>query len=379
VDYFVSAAINMKINFLKSASVIILLAALLPTLSAQDGKSEKSVIEFNEKIHDFGDILLSDGPVKCTFSFKNVSDSPIVVYNVVSSCGCTTPNWTREPVKPGQSGEIRVVFNNDQGPYPFEKTLTVYVSGVNRPVVLRIRGTAHEKKKNISELYPVHLGKLGLRKKELTLGYVDQGRDKSQSIEVSNLSKNDIKVTSGSSSAGLSVEINPNPIPAYGTATMVVTLDTKKMDAICWGRQNLNLKFRINGKETSDAMKVSANIKDDFSAMSKEQIQRAGSPVIKKSYFEFGEVRSGKTVEAEYTISNEGGSDFIVHKVESETKELMILTPYPFTVKRGSRVQFKVRLNTSSLEGEVLVVMTAITDTPDKPMFNLFLTGNIIN
>ena len=63
---------------------------------------ESKVISFDKKIHDFGDVIISDGPVKCTFTFTNISDSPIVVHNIISSCGCATPQWTRSPVKPGK-------------------------------------------------------------------------------------------------------------------------------------------------------------------------------------------------------------------------------------------------------------------------------------
>lgn len=53
---------------------------------------------------------------------------------------------------------------NDEGPYPFDKTLTVYMSGLKKPVVLRLRGVVHEKKLSLNELYPQRRGSLALKK-----------------------------------------------------------------------------------------------------------------------------------------------------------------------------------------------------------------------
>ena len=143
---------------------LFVLAASQIALWAQDESfyKEADVIRFDSKVHDFGDVLIAEGPVSCVFTFTNIGSKPLVIHNVISSCGCTTPEWTREPVKPGASGSIQATFSNDQGPYPFDKTLTVYVgvgaSSLDRPVVLRLRGVAHEKKKDLDELFTSAIG-----------------------------------------------------------------------------------------------------------------------------------------------------------------------------------------------------------------------------
>ena len=80
---------------------------------AQEKISEN--LEIDHTIHDFGEIMLEDGPVSCSFNVKNIGDKPAVIYNVVSSCGCTGVQWTREPLRPGQSGKIDVTYSNDEG------------------------------------------------------------------------------------------------------------------------------------------------------------------------------------------------------------------------------------------------------------------------
>ena len=69
-----------------------------------------TTIEFSELEYDFGTV--KEGvKVSHTYKFKNTGKEPLIISNAQGSCGCTVPNWTREPVKPGGTGEIVVEFN----------------------------------------------------------------------------------------------------------------------------------------------------------------------------------------------------------------------------------------------------------------------------
>lgn len=68
-------------------------------------------LEFDEKTHDFGTIDEGD-IVEHTFTFTNNGKAPLVITNARGSCGCTVPSFTREPVAPGESGEMLVKFNS---------------------------------------------------------------------------------------------------------------------------------------------------------------------------------------------------------------------------------------------------------------------------
>ena len=132
--------------------------------------------------------MLSDGPQTCSFSVENISDRPVVIHRVLSSCGCAEPSWTDAPIRPGEKGKISVTFSNDQGPYPFSKSVTVYIAGLSKPVVLKVRGVVHERKKSLQELFPEAAGPLGFREKSVSLGQIEQGLSRSIEVEVANTS-----------------------------------------------------------------------------------------------------------------------------------------------------------------------------------------------
>ena len=102
---------------------------------------EASIV-FDEYKHDFGTIKESAGKVSAVFTFTNRSDSPLVISKVEVSCGCTTPEWTREPVAPGEQGYVKATYDPTNRIYLFERSLTVYSNANPSKIVLSIQGTA---------------------------------------------------------------------------------------------------------------------------------------------------------------------------------------------------------------------------------------------
>jgi len=68
-------------------------------------------IQFEESKYDFGSVKQGD-IVEHTFKFKNTGTAPLVISNIGVSCGCTTPDWTRDPVMPGKTGSVTAKFNS---------------------------------------------------------------------------------------------------------------------------------------------------------------------------------------------------------------------------------------------------------------------------
>lgn len=112
------------------------LVALFLTLALAAG----SVPGFDKLTHDFGKVTQKDGPLTCTFTFSNDSQEPVSILAVISSCGCTDVTWTRESIAPGAKGSVTATYSNDEGPYPFDKVLRVYVSSQKKPIVLHLKG-----------------------------------------------------------------------------------------------------------------------------------------------------------------------------------------------------------------------------------------------
>jgi hypothetical protein len=133
----------MKKLFLFFSALICIVAAQAqePVTTAPADTTLKAKVVFANMDHDYGTINKgADGD--CVFKFKNEGQAPLVLSNVKASCGCTTPSWTKDPVMPGASGEIKVHYDTNRVG-SFSKTITVSSNAENATVMLRILGTVN--------------------------------------------------------------------------------------------------------------------------------------------------------------------------------------------------------------------------------------------
>ncbi len=116
-------------------SILLVFALAMGTIQgiAQTKQAEMS---FDKETHDYGEITTSDDG-NCIFTFTNTGNAPLIISNAKGSCNCTVPSWPKEPIAPGESGEIKVHYNTKRvGPI----NKSVYISSNAGDFTLRIRG-----------------------------------------------------------------------------------------------------------------------------------------------------------------------------------------------------------------------------------------------
>lgn len=105
----------------------------------ENGESEgKPLIEFSSLEHDFGTIEEGE-KVACVFTFKNKGDADLLITSATTSCGCTVPDFDKEPVPPGQGGRVEVVFDSAFRNGTQNKTITIRSNAAKPVVVLKIK------------------------------------------------------------------------------------------------------------------------------------------------------------------------------------------------------------------------------------------------
>lgn len=126
--------------------LLICVCMLVVGLTQAIAQEKKAVIEFDKTTHDFGTFSEVDPIVTCEFVFTNTGDAPLVIHQAVASCGCTVPEYTKEPLQPGEKGSIKVTYNG-AGRYPgkFKKSITVRSNAKTEMFRLFIVGDMIEK------------------------------------------------------------------------------------------------------------------------------------------------------------------------------------------------------------------------------------------
>lgn len=344
-------------------------------LSAQ---SQRGTMRFDLTEWDFGRIDELGGKVSHVFEFTNTGREPFVIENVSTSCGCTTPEYTRSPVLPGGKGRVTVTFDPEGQPGAVRKE--VYIQSDNRRNrnTLTIRGEVNPRPRTVEDQYPVQLGN-GIRVDfvEAAFEYIPRGATKSMIINYYN---------AGNSTATLSVR--PETTASYFKASLsranigpkergVMTLTYDLRAADLWGRVSNRFDLIVNGE--ASPLKFSANgiAVDDFTKMTPLELAIAPKGSIPLLYHNFEAVAPGSANTAEFTMTNEGEPPLEVRYVkcgEGVSTDLKVGE----TLRSGQHRSFRVTLTANGRAGDkVNGEMTVIFNDPARPFREFRLAATI--
>lgn len=331
--------------------------------------AQNPVIVFERTEHNFGQINEQDGRVTTEFVFKNEGMSPLVLSNVRASCGCTTPKWTREPIEPGQSGQITVTYNPSGRPGRFQKTITVTSNATEATTRLYIKGEVIPKPAAQTNTYSVHMGDLDLKSKTINFGVVKKGDIVEREIEYANNKNANLLVN-------VATNLNENYLQAIATLETVKPKETGKLKVVfnsdmckTYGPITMYAYVVVNGKQTeTDDFKItiSADVQEDFSNMTVEEKQMA--PIIDvDNKIDLGVLNRSNSVKKTITLTNAGFNPLTLHRVYSSTANIKISTAKS-SIKSGKKGEIKLDINTLQQEaGDYTCNLIIISNDPTTP------------
>ncbi|MGC3944117.1 MAG: DUF1573 domain-containing protein [Chryseolinea sp.] len=132
------AALEARLNDLEGKKAA--QPAITPAVAAPETKPEGPLptFEFQTTEHDFGTINEGD-VVEYQYAFKNTGTAPLIIQNAQGSCGCTVPDWTKEPIPAGGTGFVKAKFDSSGKPNIQNKTVTVTANTWPKQTVLRFK------------------------------------------------------------------------------------------------------------------------------------------------------------------------------------------------------------------------------------------------
>jgi len=361
----------MKNNILKHLSLLSFML-MVTTIFAQIPNSN---MDFASTVHDFGQIKEDGGPAIYIFEFVNKATTPIIINNVTASCGCTTPEWTKAPVAPGQKGSIKVTYDPKNRPGPFEKTITINYNQAPNVVVLRIKGSVEEHAKTLADLYPRQLGELRLQSSYKAFIRLINNDKQTDSLPMVNAGTKPLTVTFGFIPSHLTIKAVPQILKPGEKGNILITYDaTKKND---WGFVTDNFEVLLNGEKVqNNLLTVSANIMEDFSNLTPSQLANAPAIYFENMVFDFGDIVAGTPVDHVYKFTNNGKSDLIIRKVKASCGCTSV-APDISVIKPGQSSNIKATFRTDHYSGRQTKTITITSNDPKNPNVVLRLTGNV--
>lgn len=351
-------------------SILFALLMMVSTAMA-DGK-----VSFAKTAHDFGTIKESDGDVTYEFQFSNTGNLPILILRATASCGCTSPEFPKQPIRPGEKGVISVTYHAKGRPGPFEKSIHVYDNN-NKRTLLTITGNVLSSR-SAEDDYSIQLG-AGLRLKTKSLNFFDvypNRAARTRTLHVYNEGDNALQLTFRNVPKHIGIECEPEIILPKKEAKVLVTYYTSKVKD--WGMRRDYFELYVQGRESqmqNNRIAVMADIWEDFSGLTRGERDRAAQIEVEGQNLDFGigDVERNMVV----TILNTGQDKLTIRKIQNDMPDVFDCKLEANVIKPGQSTTMTVTFRPSQLkQSSITHHVTIISNDPSNSRVIVNMTGD---
>lgn len=318
--------------------------------------------------HDFGAFDEDLGTVYCDFRLVNTGDEPIAVINARANCGCTRPEYSREPVAPGDTLVIHVGFDAKGRPGRFTKYINVDLTGNPKRSSLTIKGTVIGAQNTLKSRFPVEVGPMKLRGNMIAFGEVSKGHTSGRYMEGYNASADTLRPVVKESPGYISVIVEPSAVPPGDRFVISTIFHSEK--AKMWGlvTDSLTVAPSVSSPESTKIETV-AIITEDFSKLSAKERENPPSIDIEPVAIDLKKIsRNDGVIKRTFTITNKGKSPLAIRRIYSPERSVEIKIKND-KIKPGKSEKVEV-IVTPSLIGDTELLnarMTIISNDPSHP------------
>lgn len=333
-------------------------------------------IAFKSEAHDFGTLKEEKGQATHRFEFVNTGSGPLLIQNVTATCGCTAPDWTRQPVPPGGSGFVAATYNPAGRPGAFTKYLFVDSNAEQGRIRLTIKGEVTPKPRSIEDDYRYSMGGLRLKANHLAFGNVNNTEEKKYSLEVINTSDQLLNLGFQRIPAHMKIRFVPESLKPGQKGTIEATYDAAARND--WGMLIDRVNVTINGVfERNYGLVISANIVEDFSGMSAEELAKAPQVSVDNPEVDFGQMKQTEKFEHNFVLTNTGESTLYIRKIKASCG-CTAVQPEKQQVAPGESVKIKTIFNAAGKRGNQNKNVTIITNDPKRSSLILRIKGEVL-
>lgn len=348
---------------------------ILCTLCALAAPAQEALV-FTPDAWDFGTIREEQGRVSHTFTGENRSERPVVILDVVTSCGCTVPQFSRKPVLPGEKTQITVTFDPANRPGTFSKELGIYSSERRRIATLTVRGNVTPRPRSIEERYPFDAGG-GVRLSTTTaaFAYLYTGQRMQTTIGAVNTSGRKVRLyLRPQEQSGLLSITYPHEL-APGERAEINLAYLNPDDAPRYGSLRDELQVEIDGA-TNGTLLMAHGIGVDRPADREKEVTPKCE--ISQNIIKFGNVKHASGARTlSFGLANTGRGELIVRAVECDGRFTTSLRP-GMRIPAGGNRTIDVKLDAGELPYGIFTGhLLFITNDPVRPMRRLRIVAVI--
>ena len=367
-DYFYLCAMIFASKTWQNA-LILLFALLSVSASAQQ---QSSALRFLSTTIDLGHIKEEGGVVSKNVEAINDSDDTLYILEVVATCGCTTANYEKKELQPGDTLSLGVQFDPMNRPGRIDKTLFVTASDCKEPLRLHLVGYVQPRERSVEEIYPFDMGEgLKLKSNFHAFSYLEHGKMVEERIGYANTSDKELRVVlQPRALSGHLQMIVPEVVAPKSTGDIILHYALAEGCDV-YGVLEDSFDFVVNGLKAYYPFGCQAVAVDNFDNVDDISAPRAD---ISKKIIKFGDVKRHYAIlEQSVELINIGSSPLVLRAVAS-TSEALSVEHGEVEVAAGDSATIVVRLDVRRIEdwdNPFVARLMLITNDPIRPMLSI--------
>ena len=337
----------------------------------------QSKITFDKPVQELG-YLLWRHPVTVTYNFTNTGNSPLVISNVTTSCGCTTADWSKQAIPAGGKGKVTATFDAEAIGH-FYKEVGVYCNASSMPIYLEFNGEVTADSRDYMHTHPFGFDAIRLNKQEIEFNSVNKGDKPQFEILVANTSSKTYVPVLMHLPPYLTAQAYPEILGKQKNGKIVVTLDTEKLPKLGITSTSVYLSRFMGDKVSSEnEIPVSVALLPDFEHVSSFARQNPPSIDLSAQNLEFLNLKKNQKKSQTILITNKGKSDLEIQDMQVFSMALGVKVK-KHILKPGETTKMKITVlakNIGRTKSTPRILM--ITNDPKRPMLTVKVKATVL-
>lgn len=354
-----------------------LFSALLALLVTSQMFAQEN-LDFENPDFDFGTIEEEGGYVDHQFNFVNRGLEPITIVAVKASCGCTTPDWSKEPVAPGESGFIMARYNPRNRPGAFRKSLKVTTSIPTVKKTLYIKGTVNPRPRTIADDLPTKMDGIRVQYRSFNFGKVKNHEPIRKSFDVYNDSEATIAFLEDQLVAPEFIEVSYEPVDLEPRTKgkIWVTYNPAQVKELGFNSSKIMIYTSEEEGQNLKQFNVMSTVEEFFPPMTDEELAKAPRLTFDKTVHNFGKLQKDSAAETEFMLTNNGNMPLNIRLAKSNCGCTLVDLEKE-DIKPGESVKMKVKFDSKGRRGRQYKTVTVFSNDPTAPTQVLSLRAEV--
>ena len=320
--------------------------------------------------------LIADNETQSyTFNIKNEGNQPIIIKRVTPMSALLNASWSKEPLLPGKTSTIKIIYTSSRFQKNFDYRILVHSNAKNASQEIQLYGNLVDNPDKPALLYKYTLSGIKFQVSNINLGKLYTWQKTTDTIYYFNTRKKPVSLSIDNQPNYIHIDFIPKKVAPNQRGKMILTYDASLKED--YGYCYEHLIININGsKDMRNRLTLTANIYEDFSRLSTQELKDAPIATIEKTTVNFGNIHKGEKTNCDFILKNTGKNPLIIRKTKT-TCGCTAVSLKNKILQSGQSTIIRIIFDSTGKSGMQYKTVSVITNDPKNPEITLNIEGNI--